>query len=132
MPAWRLYYDDKSTFDDNDGSWMDAPHVGVLVLATPDVDVGRELDHGQRGEFFAWWPGTSKPWGYDRTGILDYLSAVGWPTTTRLADLSLDDWRQAGVKIGRSVDNAVWSETLARVVADPDFAPKSATATREY
>lgn len=125
MLSWRLYYSDGSTFDSDVGPWADAPAVGALVLATADPDVGRELDHGPRGEFFAWWPGSSKPWGFDRTGILDYLTATGWPTSTRLADLSLDDWHRSGVKLGRSVDNDVWQRVLRQVDKDPVFTPRS-------
>lgn len=128
---FRIYYDDGSTFDDLDGSWEDAPHLGVVVLVTSDPDVGREFDHGARGEFYAWWPGASKPWGFDRTGILDYLAECGWPETTHLADLSLDEWRQAGVKLGRSVDNDRFRAIVARAAADPDFPVKSADSLRE-
>ncbi len=128
---WRLYYDDGSTFDSLDGQWADAPALGVITLVTSDPDVGRELDHGARGEFYAWWPGASKPWGHDRTGILDYLRAVGWPTSTVLADLSLDDFKGAGEKVGRSVDNDVWRAVMAAATSDPDFPPKSADSLRE-
>ncbi len=128
---WRLYYDDGSTFDGGDGTWEDAPHLGVITLVTADPDVGRELDHGARGEFYGWWPGASKPWGFDRTGILDYLAAVGWPTSTRLADLSLDEFGEAGVKVGRSVDNTIFREVMAAATSDLDFPPKSADSLRE-
>lgn len=130
--AWRLYYADGSTFDSEDGAWADAPHIGAVGLITPDVDVGREFDHGSRGEFFAWEPDGSKPWGYDRVGILRYLwRAHGWPTSTRIADLSLDDWRDAVVKVGCSVDNLMFQSILARMTSDPDFPPKSADTLRE-
>lgn len=128
---WKLYYDDGATFSDEDGRWEDAPHRGVLVLATEDPDVGRELDHGPRGEFFAWWPQATKPWGHDRIGILDYLAEAGYPATTRLADLSLEDWRAAGVKVGRSVDNHAFRATLAAAIDDPYLPPKSAASQRE-
>jgi hypothetical protein len=128
---WKLWYADGSTFCDQDGDFADAPHLGALVLATEDPDVGRELDWGPRGEFFAWWPGKTKPWGFDRTGILDYLLTQDWPETTRLADLSLDAWRTSGVKVGRSVDNHEWQAILATVIADDYLPLKSATNARE-
>lgn len=128
---WRIYYGDGSTFSHEDGDWADAPHIGVVGLVTSDPRAGRELDHGARGEFFAWEPDGSKPWGYDRVGILRYLHRVGWPTSTRLADLSLDDWGAAGVKVGCSVDNDLFAEILARMASDPDFPPKSARTPRE-
>lgn len=128
---WRLYYDDGSTFDNDDGAWNDAPHLGVITLVTEDPDVGRELDHGARGEFYAWWPEASKPWGFDRIGILDYLQEIGFETSTHLADLSLDEWRDAGVKLGRSVDNKVFRAVIAAATSDPDFPPKSADSLRE-
>jgi len=89
------------------------------------------LDHGARGEFYAWWPAASKPWGHDRTGILDYLREVGWSTSTVLADLSLDDFGEAGVKVGRSVDNVTFRAVIASATSDPDFPPKSADSLRE-
>jgi hypothetical protein len=32
--AWRLYYDDGSTFSSADGTWAQAPNEGVQVLVT--------------------------------------------------------------------------------------------------
>lgn len=128
---WKLYYADGSTFSSEDGSWSDAPHRGVVVLSTEDADVGREVDHGVRGEFFAWWPEATKPWGHDRVGILDYLAASGYPTCLLLSDLSLDDWRAAGVKVGRSIDNGPFREILRAAMDDPFLPPKSATSQRE-
>jgi hypothetical protein len=128
---WKLWYADGSTFTDGDGTWLDAPALGVLVLATEDPDVGRELDHGPRGEFYAWWPDASKPWGFDRTGLLDYLHAVGWPPTTLLGAVSLADLSAAGVKVGRSVDNDRWRGILSAAVNDPYLPPKSAGSGRE-
>lgn len=128
---WKLYYADGTTFSSEDGVWSDAPYRGVVVLSTEDPNVGRELDHGARGEFFAWWPDATKPWGHDRVGILDYLAATGRPTSLLLADLSLDDWRAAGVKIGRSLDNHLFREILLAAMDDPFLPAKSADSTRE-
>jgi hypothetical protein len=128
---WKLYYHDGSTFSNEDGTWIDAPSLGALVLATEDPAVGRELDWGPRGEFFAWWPEATKPWGYDRVGVLDFLREVGRGTDVRLADLSIDDWIDAGVKLGRSVDNHVWQAVLDRAINDPYLPLKSAASSRE-
>lgn len=128
---WKLFYDDGSTYSWRDGDWADAPYRGALVLVSSDPEVGRELDHGARGEFFAWWPEASKPWGFDRVGILDYLTTQGWSETTLLSDLSLADFRDAGVKLGRSVENEVFRETMRAARDDPDFEPKSAKTARE-
>lgn len=48
MVDWRVYYDDGSTFDSDDGSAYQAPALGVQVIATvPD------LWHG--GDIFGLW-----------------------------------------------------------------------------
>lgn len=129
---WKIYYDDGTTFSDEDGTWEEAPYRGVLLVVTSDPNVGREVDHGARGEFYAWWPDATKPWGFDRTGILDYLANLPeYDETTHIADLSLDDWNRAGVKVGRSVDNHVFEAILEQALADDYFAPKSADTLRE-
>jgi len=129
---WKIYYDDLSTFSDEDGSWEEAPHKGALVLTTSDPEVGREIDHGARGEFFAWAPGATKPWGFDRVGILDYLSQRGWPESTLLSDVSIEDLKEEEVKIGRSVDNIRFREVLDLAAKDNYFETKSAYTTREH
>lgn len=48
---WRIYYDDGTTFDDNDGKPQDSPPWGAVVVAQPKakgqarVLVGRNADY---------------------------------------------------------------------------------------
>jgi hypothetical protein len=131
LMKFKIYYGDGSTYSDEDGLFEDAPYLNVMILATEDPDVGRELDFGARGEFYAWWPGKTKPWGFDRVGILDYLHEIGYPESTYLSDLSLEDFKKAGVKIGRSIDNHEFRSVLQMVNEDPYLQPKSAISQRE-
>jgi hypothetical protein len=130
--AWKLWYSDGSTFSDYDGEWLDAPCAGAVILVSSDPQVGRELDHGTRGEFFAWWPGASKPWGFDRVGILDYLvNGLGHEGDTKLCDMTFDDFDAAGIKVGRSVDNDVFESLMLAATNDEYFETKSADTMRE-
>lgn len=42
MPDWRVYYDDGSTYDSDDGPWSDAPADGIICVVRRD---------GERTEF---------------------------------------------------------------------------------
>lgn len=62
-PHWRIYYDDGSTFSDEDGTLKDAPAFGVqAVVCDPDL------------------------WGTgDFVGLIDYLIKIGLVKFGRLA-----------------------------------------------
>jgi len=38
MVTWRIYYDNGSTFDSEDGAWEDAPLDGVICIVRKDGD----------------------------------------------------------------------------------------------
>jgi len=45
---WKIYYDDDSTYSNEDGAWVDAPAHGVVVVvvAMPDPDWARIILSG--------------------------------------------------------------------------------------
>lgn len=130
-PAWKLYYDDGSTFSSSDGRWSKAPAWGVLAVVTPDPYVGREID---TGDFYVYWKGAKKPWGVDPYGALDYLIQHGHlDEDTPMSSLTGKQLVKAGMKMGRSLDNERWRELWNRVVEDADsiFSPKDGTRKTE-
>jgi hypothetical protein len=106
-PVWRIYYDDGSTFDSDQGAPGDAPAWGVLVILIADPEVGHMSLHGFDFYIFR------EMWlGVDRWGLTDYLFNVR-PL-------------MEGLVVGRTVPPAHFQETLKRAEDDPDFPPKSA------
>lgn len=103
---WRVYYDDGSTFDSDDGSVQDVPALGVQAVVChdrcPDSATGRMVAH--RFDFY-WYEGPE--WfGGDLFGLFDYLVRPGMKK----------------VVFGRSM--AVTSEhqrIIDRACGDPDF-----------
>lgn len=107
--AWRIYYDDGSTFDAAMGTPEAAPGLGVQVIVQPDERVGRVLL--TRFDWYYWRRDLGVWWASDLFGLLDQL------TNDRAGNV-------AAVKAGRNA--APYDEILARAIADPDFPPKSA------
>lgn len=107
---WKIFYADGSTFSDRDGAPESAPGWGVLVVTQDDERVGRALV--READFYVfserWYGGWE---GVDLVGLLDYLS---------------HSRERCVVKLGRTVSNEVWNETLIRASDDDYCAPKSA------
>lgn len=113
MLAWRVFYDDGTTFDDAQGAPGNAPPLGVLVIVVNDPDVGRGLLHGK--DYYlcvgdAWF-------GVDRVGLLDWV-------LHRRPELR-------AVLAGRSVSNEQFQAVLVAATNDLDFPRKSARRTNE-
>lgn len=112
MPAWRVFYGDGSTVDDR-ADPFEVPGVDVQAIVQADDDVGRFVLHGHD---FHWWEPDCQQWfGGDHFGLWDYLSRPG----------------PRKVVFARSLPNTAYKAILARALADPDFAPKSASRPRE-
>lgn len=124
MTAWKLYYDDGSTFDSSDGGWLDAPMFGVIALAAADQYVGREIDTPRvpgSGDYYLWADGVSRPWWVDYGGLIDHLIRTGVLSFNQtLADVTPLQLDQAGVKLGRTVSNERFRELWPLIVADAD------------
>lgn len=109
---WRIYYDDKSTFDSSMGEPKDAPSHGVLIVTVKDQDHGRLVLNG-----WDWYYHDGKEWwGADVHGLLDRL---------------LHNLPTHAVKQGRMCPSDVWRDMLDQAVKDPDFPIKSAKHKRE-
>lgn len=108
-PAWRIYYDDDSTFDSSQGGPGDAPAWGALCVVQPDPAVGRVVMwHPEKGYFV--WCREHGEWDVkDFAGLLDCLA----------------NFPGCVVRIGRGVPNAVFRAVYARAASDPDFPTKS-------
>lgn len=109
---WRVYYDDGSTYSDEDGPVALTPALGVQVIvkrdtADPIDNVGRRvLD---RADFY-WWSDQQDEWyGGDSFGLWDYLQRPGWKK----------------VLFGRSIPTERFTEIRKRALDDPEFPPYS-------
>lgn len=122
-PLWKLYYDDRSTFSSDDGWWSFAPTFGVMALATAEPGVVREIDRKRpgTGDYYVWVPGEAKPWWVDSGGLEDFLIRTGvMKEGDSLESIPVSTKIAAGVKYGRSVDNATWRDLWDWIVADAD------------
>lgn len=112
MPAYRVYYDNGTTFDDDPAQ---APGVGVLAIVQPDPDHGRIVL--SRWDFYCWHPGGQHgQWfGHDQFGLFDCLTQPGWRR----------------VIFGRTVSTARFRAIHQAAEDDPDFPARSAVTPRE-
>lgn len=70
---WKIYYNDGTTYCDQDGSPFDAPGRGVQIVAIEDNRVGRIL-LGKEDNY--WWL-NDRWYGGDLFGLYDYLQDSG-------------------------------------------------------
>ena len=70
---WRIYYDDGSTFDSDQGTPNDAPPVGVILILQRDLLFPNNTERIV-GENYYYWAGPTMQWqGSDRDGLVDRL-----------------------------------------------------------
>lgn len=108
---WKIYYDDGSTFSDEDGRVYDAPALGVQVIAQEDPDVGRQLFW----EIDFYWYSEHGWFGGDVFGLWDYLATPG-PKV---------------VKFGRYVPRADFLRAYHKALKDPYLPAKTAWVANE-
>jgi hypothetical protein len=103
---WRIYYDDGSTFSDEDGGPDEAPALGVQIITVADSSLDPD-NTGRRvwdGRDYYWW--TDSEWvGGDLFGFYDYLARPGWKR----------------VLFGRTIPARTYIEVRRRALSDPDF-----------
>jgi hypothetical protein len=102
---WRIYYDDGSTFSDEDGPPEMAPGLGVQIIVDPHPSVGRRMLHSHD---YYWHGGGWQ--GGDIFGFWDYLQRPGLKV----------------VKFGRTIATAAFDAIYRRAKTDPGFPAKSA------
>ena len=103
---WRIYYDDGSTFSNEDGMPQDAPGYGAICIVQSDPLVNRSITSGFD---WYWWLPDKKVWqAGDIFGLLDRL-CHRLPTEA--------------VTAGRSVPTEEFSSIVTLADKDPDFPP---------
>ncbi len=120
MINWRIYYDDESTYSNEDGEWVDAPKHGVVVVvvAMPDPHWARIILSGYsplRKEY-------SLPYPLP-TEIYIKAPDSDEPFVTNSSEPFLDKYpgREDLIKYGRQVDQLKWQEIQTRAGKDKDF-----------
>lgn len=104
MPAWRIYYDDGSSFSSDEGEPHEAPVHGFLC-AVCYSDLGKRYIISGK-DHYCFDRGEGCWWGFDLQGILDRLRHR----------------KEVYAYIeGRSVSAATWAEIMKRAHRDPDF-----------
>lgn len=112
--AWRIYYDDGSTFDNRDGEPHQAPGLGVQAIAQHDPRAGRHVL--TRFDWYYYRRDQNTWWASDLFGLLDQLT-------------SDTEHRVTAVRAGRNA--AAYDRILERAMRDPDLPAKSARRTNE-
>lgn len=115
---WKIFYSDESTFSSEEGSPLEAPSFGILVIVQSDsgeVDsVGREVLN--RWDWYFYEPTRGEWWGCDLQGLLDRL---------------LHNLPTVAVKQGRSVHNSLYKKVVNKATKDPDFPIRSGSKFTE-
>jgi hypothetical protein len=114
VPAWRVYYDDGSTFDSTQGRPDAAPGLGVQAIVQADERVGRAIL--TRFDWYYWREDLQEWWASDLFGLLDQLTS---DTMNRVR----------AVRAGRNA--AAYDAIMSRAQSDPDFPVKSARLVGE-
>ena len=101
MPDWRIYYDDGSTFDSDQGEPHDAPSEGFVCAVGYDERGQRYIMHGW--DFYQW--SSDQWWGMDRIGLHDRLRRN----------------LVYAYKEGRTVTRTEFEALMSKANLDPDF-----------
>ena len=112
---WKIYYGDRSTFSDQDGSPWVAPARDVQVIVISDPNHGWRTQAGF--DYYVWdcRAGETRWWGVDQFGFYDYLIEPGVKR----------------VLFGRTTTSKGFSEIFKLASNDPDFPDKTAFANKE-
>ncbi|MHC4240156.1 MAG: hypothetical protein ACYSUC_10445 [Planctomycetota bacterium] len=112
MPKWRIYYDDGTTYSDEDGPVENVPGLGVQTIIKPDNKVGREILSHQ--DFY--WYEKGQWLAGDVWGLWDYLQRSGWKK----------------VILGRVIPKEEFDLIYDLALADEGFPQKSAWKRNEH
>ena len=100
---WRIYYDDGSTFDSNQGGPQDAPSLGFICAVGYDEGGQRYIMHGW--DHYCWDVETEQWWGMDYVGLFDRLVHN----------------KVFAYKMGRTVTKTLFRELMHKADQDKDF-----------
>ena len=102
-PLWRIYYDDGSTFDSDQGEPHEAPSQGFICAVGYDELGDRYIMHGW--DHYCFDQASQQFWGMDLMGVFD-----------RLRRNVLFAYKE-----GRTVTKSEWQAIMSRAHEDPDF-----------
>lgn len=108
---WRIWYDDGSTFSNEDGRPQDAPGRGLICIVQVDERTGRRR---LTGDYYVWMLG--RWFSVDLFGLWDYLSKQGMKV----------------VKFGRFASYTRYAEICRRADSDPAFPARSGWHPSEH
>ena len=106
---WKIYYDDGTTFSDEDGSLEDAPARGVQAIVCKDERLGWVVETGC--DYYVWKDG--RFYARDIFGLFDFLIDSGL------------------VKFGRTITSMEYNQVFQRALEDAAFARKGGYDRRE-
>ena len=111
---WTIYYSDRSTFSNEDGTWGIAPALGVIAVLNldPSGSVGRFMLH--RHNFY-----------YKATGSDECFGS----SSKELIRVHVPAIRDNQIKTGGNADQAVFWEILHTAGHDPAY-PRTTPARR--
>lgn len=102
---WKIYYADKSTFSNLDGSWKDAPAWGISAIVIDSPEVGWTIVHA--GDYYVMTK-EGEIINLDRIGFVDYMANI-----FKIA------------KVGRMFGREEWLRLIRQASKDKDFAMKT-------
>lgn len=126
---FKVHYENEVLKGETREDWDAMPWEGVQILMVklpPSAGksrVGWYRDNpGLWGEFaHYWWGVDGYPEGVTPDAVLDRWREKTGRTDVTLADLSLDDLRSIGVKIGRSITTPEFERILKAAIEDPEI-----------
>ena len=143
---WRIYYADGSTFDSSQGSHLDAPGDGVLVIVYTN-DFIRELTGRfvlNEWDYYIYHEAEQEWYGHNISGLRRWLEKEGivklgkilhtiQVTGEQVDILGLERYLVASglVKFGEVVNNEAYRQAHHLAVHDEDFPMKSGYLTGE-
>lgn len=138
MIHWKLYYGDGTTYSNLDGSWIEAPSVGVVcvVVRDPTEVWGRFVNSGfapkkpkcdvckraHFNDFYVNLPESMEPRAtHDPAAFLEQAENAG-------IDKAL---AQTCIKFAVQVEQQVWQDIMLAAGSDTDF-PSKKSPRRRY
>ena len=141
---WKIYYEDGTTFSDQDGKPKDAPGWGVQTIVQPHIESGRYLLPPYDYYLYR----DSRWIGVDVAGLTDHLLKLGLlrlNPDTRQKEWNAGVWRaidmvdlllnvvDAGIaKIGTLLTKEQYLAIFVAAQADPDFPDRTAYRADEW
>lgn len=105
MLDWRIYYENKTTFSNEDGTWEEAPGVGVAAVVTIDPTGVWNRQVLIKHEYYYKVPG-KVPLGSEELDLIR---------------VHVPDIQDNQIKRGGNVFREEWQAIVGAATKDPDF-----------